>query len=387
MKRITALILTLSALLFNGYTVQSPEYKRQTKPGEYISVLFNKKKITSEKFTGAVSQEKFDISLEYTDDYAFTLYKEKGENFTVLNLADIHFSDFGYRVLFSLHTESLIRKLVKETEPDLILLSGDFVCSDSEYYSIRRLTDLMDSLGVPFAPIFGNHDREGNCDENYLAECLMQSPLCLFKKNDPEMGCGNYVINIKEKSKANEGAEETEKTVETIIMLDSHSSQPNEKQREWYKWVCEGTKRLYGGESEIMCSMHVPLPEYETAYNLAFENDESKALYKALGEKNEKICCERDENSKEKSNGFFDTAKECGTKYIFCSHDHMNDFSLEYEGVRLTYCMKIGKASGYQPGFDGGTVIEIGENGLTSFTHKTIRLSSFVDIEKFGVEE
>ena len=38
----------------------------------------------------------------------------------------------------------------------------------------------------------------------------------------------------------------------------------------------------------------------------------------------------------------FDTAVELGsTKGFFCGHDHYNNMSLEYRGIRLTYGMSI----------------------------------------------
>ena len=62
----------------------------------------------------------------------------------------------------------------------------------------------------------------------------------------------------------------------------------------------------------------------------------------------------------------------------------MNDFSVVWDGIRLTYTMKVGKSSGYQPGFDGGTVITVGRGGIKRITHKTRKNDTtreFYDIE------
>ena len=37
----------------------------------------------------------------------------------------------------------------------------------------------------------------------------------------------------------------------------------------------------------------------------------------------------------------FERARELGCEAMFCGHDHYNNMSLEYEGVRLTYGMSI----------------------------------------------
>ena len=64
--------------------------------------------------------------------------------------------------------------------------------------------------------------------------------------------------------------------------------------------------------------------------------------------------------------------KDAGcVKHLICGHEHMNDYSVLWDGIRLTYTMKVGQASGYQPGFDGGTVFTVGRGGIKRITHKT----------------
>ena len=49
-----------------------------------------------------------------------------------------------------------------------------------------------------------------------------------------------------------------------------------------------------------------------------------------------KVCCS------EYPSTIFDTAKSLGsTQGFFCGHDHYNNMSLEYQGIRLTYGMSI----------------------------------------------
>lgn len=380
LKTIVSVFVVLSVLLGTGYNV-SDDCKTQTSRGEFIKTLFNKKEIIAEKHTGKPSEETWSAENEYSADYGTTVCKDKNRDFKILNIADIHLSDFGYRIFTGIGAEAVLRELVKETKPDLITLSGDIVCSDSTYYSIRRITDLMESIGIPWAPVFGNHDDEGNCDLNYLCDVMMTGAHCLMKKGDPRMGYGNYVINIAEKDGT------TEKIVETIVMTDSHHSQPNEVQSQWVKWVAEGTKKISDGKAELSVFMHIPLPEYQLAYD-KYHSDEGWAEEsKGFGEMNEEICCERDENHAPNPKGFFDALKSTGNvKYVFCSHEHMNDFSVEYEGIRLTYMMKIGIASGFQPGFDGGTVISIGSSGVKTINHKVLSAFGFKDEETIKIK-
>ena len=369
MTKFVSLILAMLTA-FAGTTSYSSGYTQQTTRMEALKNIFHKSEIISTAYTGTPSEYVWNETDEYTADYAVTIEKSADRDFVVLNLADVHFSDYGYRFFTNIIGEYLVRSLVDTVKPDLILVSGDEVCDDSSYYSIRHFTDMMESFETPWAPIFGNHDREGNCDEDYLAEVMMSGKYCIMQKGDARMGCGNYVINITENGKI----------VETIVMTDSHGNTQNELQGKWYEWVCEGTKKL-SADAEITAFMHIPLPEYETAYNLAINSENNE--YKLFGECNEKICCARNEDGTPANGGFFESVKAGGTSYVFCSHDHMNDFSLEYEGVRLTYCMKLGYASGYQPGFNGGTVITIGHEGITKFEHLTKSLGGFKVLEHF----
>ncbi|MCQ2477564.1 MAG: metallophosphoesterase [Clostridia bacterium] len=363
----------LVAITSGGYNVTGG-YEMQTSKGEFVKLLFNQKETIGEKHVGKPSEDVWSEEDEYTLDYGAAVYKEKDRDFRILNVADIHFSDFGYRIFTGIGAEAVLRAIVNDVKPDLITLSGDMVCSDSDWYSIRRLTDLMESFGIPWAPVFGNHDDESNCDQNFLCDVMMSGPHCLLKKGDPRMGCGNYAVNIIEKD------ESGGRLIETLLMTDSHHSQPNEIQNQWAKWVCEGTKRISGGNAEVSAIMHIPLPEYETAYKLYHSGDSWDENCGGTGDRFEKICCEYDENDNPFSRGFFDVLKEAGNaKYVFCGHDHLNDFSVIYEGIRLTYMMKIGMASGFRPGFDGGTVITVGTDGIKAINHKTVSLTGFRD--------
>ena len=77
-----------------------------------------------------------------------------------------------------------------------------------------------------------------------------------------------------------------------------------------------------------------------------------------FGENNEKmmdkVCCS------EYPSAIFDTAKELGsTKGFFCGHDHYNNMSLEYQGIRLTYGMSIDYLA--MPGIENDTEQRGGE--------------------------
>ncbi len=381
MERIIALLTAMFTIVLQVFgSATSESYQQKTDLKGALDALKNKDAIIAEYHEGEPSTDVWSPETEFSLNDVTTLYKEKDKDFVILNLADIHFEDYGYRALYSLDGEMLIKRVVADAQPDLIVLSGDIVCGDesSTLFSIERITDLMESFRIPWAPVFGNHDDEANCDLNFLADVMMSSPHCLMKKGDPAMGVGNYIVNIAEKN--DDG---TERIVESLFFMDSHHSQPNETQRQWVKWASDGINALTDNGAEISLFMHIPLPEYQTAYDEAWDADKKQWRdgYDAYGALHETICCDHNPDGTPADQGMFAILKEAGTvKYVFCSHDHMNDFSINYQGIRLTYCMKLGRGSGYQFGFNGATTIRIGNTGVCRITHKTATYGPLIPI-------
>lgn len=144
-----------------------------------------------------------------------------------------------------------------------------------------------------------------------------------------------------------------------------------------YNRVKENIGRLSKQEGKLISSMaffHIPLQEYREAYEL-YESGSDRVKY-FFGENGEtmidKVCCS-DYPSK-----LFDTAVELGsTKAMFCGHDHYNNLSVEYQGIRLTYGMSIDYLA--MPGIEndtaqrGGTLITL--HGDSEFDIEQVRLA------------
>jgi hypothetical protein len=323
-------------------------------------VLFEKKYHTSERFIGTPCT---DLA---QDDCVFTLNKTPGKDFVILNITDPHFADYDIRALMAGTESATIRRLVKTVRPDLITVTGDLICSDYAAHSLKRICALFESFRIPWAPVFGNHDDESNMDLNYIADAFLRCPHCIFKKNDPAMGTGNYIINIIEENRL----------VESVFMMDSHHSQANDLQRAWLRRNIQKINNAAGSSCEITVMFHIPLPEYQYAYDAAWDifPRRWKSEYKACGELHENICCEK-QDGVPVQRGFFEILQNAKTvKYVFCGHEHLIDFSILYKGIRLTYTMKVGKASGGGFGLNGGTEIRIGSSGICAIFQKASSL-------------
>ena len=362
MKKLIAAVVALSvaAAAANGY-VQMTGFR------EAIRSWLNRSKELHTRYVGEVSDEVWGGAFTY--DNMVMLKKSKDKDFVILNFTDNHYGDYDYRRFTALGTNFTARRLVKKIKPDLITVSGDIVCTDSTIYSVKRFTDLMESFGVPWAPVFGNHDDEGNCDLNYLADIMQKSPHCILRKGPASMGVGNYVIGIAE-----EDGSGSERLAEALIMMDSHHSACTQEQVEWFSWAAEGVNTLSGGSAEITTMMHIPLAQYQ--YGCDEKWDSKKNMWKpdsgAVGTYGEKICCARDADGNPVDNGLFDAIRKAGGRYVFCGHEHLNIFSFVYDGVRLTYMMKIGKGSGFSPLLNGGTKIVVGSDGILRFSDESV---------------
>ena len=99
------------------------------------------------------------------------------------------------------------------------------------------------------------------------------------------------------------------------------------------------TKNAEAGKTvSSMAFFHIPLQQYRTAYELYEAGSDEVTYYFGSNDEKmiDKVCCS------EYPSAFFDIAKELGsTTAMFCGHDHYNNISLEYQGIRLTYGMSI----------------------------------------------
>lgn len=296
---------------------------------------------------------------------AATLKKEPGQDFKILQISDVQ--------LFTSSKENkaamdLIKKLVDEQKPDLVVTVGDNISGWFTRMGLRNFIEGMESLGVPWAPTFGNHDGEGQADLAWQGEQFSKAKNCIYKPGPSNVsGEGNYIIHV----------EENGSLVQSLFLMDSHNKYEYEKgkkayayieqdQINWYAWAVRGVSELAHGsyapqEGKVVPSMaffHIALPEFQTALAPYLDENGLGEVPAALGTGaiRERICCPP------YNSGFFSVIKEMGsTKDLFVGHDHANDAIVNYEGIRMVYGVKTGPsphqwndATAY-----GGTLITI----------------------------
>lgn len=322
------------------------------------------------------------VAEKFTQEDYIELKKEPGKDFVLLNLADIQLQDDEIYAKEGTYSFELIDKLVKDTNPDLITLSGDNAWDTMAYLeTIKKI----DSYGIPWGAVMGNHDGQGCISEFWAAYLLSEAENSIYEFGPKDMGYGNYVVNITENGRI----------VHTVFFMDTHNNREYtledgtvvggydhlwESQMKWYKWAIEGTRELANHTVPSTVIMHIPVVEYldawETymggAYN--YGKIDAKFAPVATGSKYEVggfPCSENGNGTITKfNNGFFKYCQDIGsTTNILVGHDHVNDFSILHEGIRLNYALKTGFGSYWQPDLIGGTTLNINSLGMVELNH------------------
>ena len=262
---------------------------------------------------------------EYSEKYVVTLEKDSNKSFTILNLADIQLSDFEPRGTFKT-LKKMINELIERTHPDLITLTGDQIWTEHSKYAFRREVKWFEGFKVPWAPVFGNHDKEGSATLDWQSDKLEKADYCLYKRGPSNIGgIGNYVLNIKENGKV----------YKSLYMLDlGNVDDFSDEKVDFIKWHAFANKD-YNGRifPESLCFFHKGIDAFNYALQ-SYKADNSIAIgdFYLQNYIADKGCGEN----------FFEAAKEINVTDIICGHQHENLFTIPYEGIRLSFGLKTG---------------------------------------------
>lgn len=313
---------------------------------------------SNQNFIKTLSAVEYENQLEpaVADDGYYTFVTD--DNIKVMQLTDVHIGAGFMSIKKDTMALNSVASMITAEKPDLVVVTGDIAYpvpfqagTFNNKNSARLFAQLMEQLGVYWAPVFGNHDtevysyytREEICDfytGGDYKHCLLQAG-----PNDVD-GVGNYIINIKNTAG---------KIVQSLVMMDSQSYKGNnmlgivmeydrihDNQVEWYENQIKALTEENGGEvPKSMAFFHIPLVEYKDAWAEYTQNNKQdtenvKLIYGNVGEKEDGIY------SPEENCGLFDKALELGsTQAFFCGHDHLNNFRINYKGINLVYGYSI----------------------------------------------
>ncbi len=301
-------------------------------------------------------------------------YKEADDTaFRILQITDVHILNDEKKDAKAFKT---IDAMIETTNPDMIMFTGDLTSEKENFTAFKTMCTYLEGFNIPWAFVFGNHegldikyapdeviDPEKIADRQTLSDYLETLPNCIYEAGDENVdGMGNYYYNVKD---------DNGNVITSLIMMDSHSYDEenngydhfHDNQIEWYENTVKSiAKEVNGDESKVVPSLaffHVPMKEYMTAY------DEAKGTDNRLWG----FRFPKEDGTPAVDDQMFEKMVELGsTKGCFAGHDHMNNFSVNYQGIRLTYGLSCDHNIYLVP-LRGGVLINVKNDGSFTTQH------------------
>ena len=295
--------------------------------------------------------------IEYNDKTGVYTITKTTDDFKILHLTDIHIGGSLYSYSKDIKALKACYAEIEHTHPDLVVVTGDLCfplgimsMSLNNTAPVGQFAAFMRNTGIPWAFTYGNHDTETlasatrqELNDIYKSLSYKTSGTLLYPYIQPDvMGRNNQLIEIRN----------ADGTLNTgLFMIDSNAytgeginvyDYIHDDQVDWYADEVKRMNNEAGHTVNSMVFFHIPLQEYKTATELYLQGSDEVKYY--FGENpgdhggitNDLVCCS------DYPSRMFDTALELGsTTGFFCGHDHYNNASLAYKGVRLTYGMSI----------------------------------------------
>ena len=307
-------------------------------------------------------------------EYENQLTPEKDENgnwyfttdgdFKVMHLTDIHIGGGFISKDVDEKAINAVATMVTKEKPDLVIVTGDVAFpvpytagTFNNYSGAKAFANLMERLGVYWDVTFGNHDAEAYSyfDREAMAEIYSDEDFqyCLFQAGPEDVdGYGNHTIEVKNSKGV---------ITQALILIDSQAyvkdniiesikgtyDNIHENQVQWYE---NEINRMNAENKAIskkavpvksLAFFHIPLVEMLDGWTEFTENDykdtaDVKFIDGVMGEGGKVVYCGLGEDE------LFEKMLELdSTKAMFNGHDHLNNATFEYKGIKFSYGYSI----------------------------------------------
>lgn len=252
----------------------------------------------------------------------------------ILQLTDVQFENYFEEKKIA----DEIVDLVKKTNPDLIVFTGDTLNNDANKIHLEIFIKFMDTFETPWTVVMGNHDY--NADAAMQTQCRMyeSSEYCIFKTGNLSESNGNYYYTLVKE----------DVPFYSLIFMDSGKNGFTENHVLWYEnTINQLTNENTNEYPKSLLFYHIPIYEATDIYSKY-----AKLTENSSGELREDMC------SQKYNVGFLDKIAELGsTTDMFFGHDHLNNAFVKYNGIGFYYGLKTGSNSYYDSDMQGGNLI------------------------------
>lgn len=307
-------------------------------------------------------------------------FNENGK-FRILLIADIQDGPVMIPVV-----RSFLKRIIKDTKPDLIVLGGDniagYSCRTGRYEGDRRRVEkaircfmpIFEKAGIPTALVFGNHDAECLVPAAEQMDIYASYGCCVAEKGDPALGCGNYRLTIA-------SSRENDRPAFNLWFLDSVFRDENHpggfvrrEQIEWFeRTAAQLTEKNGGTPLPSFVFQHIAVNDVYNSFRSVLPGTDHAVYhngkYYVLSRSKTLSGVMREAPEVSDGNdGFYDACvKEGGVKAMFFAHDHVNSYDIRtLRGIRLIATPGITFGS-YGDKDRGSRVITLDENAPDEF--------------------
>ncbi len=251
--------------------------------------------------------------------------------FKIVQFTDIHLNDNKQK---SDSVLALMKTVINEEKPDLVVLTGDIDSRSSINYkgNWSMIAQPMIDAKVPWVITFGNHDKRTEPNGEQIFDIISELPYYSQTSfsADKISGSGNSVLILRSSKSAKASA--------LIYLFDSNSYFPERSitkydwiqfdQISWYRGISEKRCKLNGGKPlPALGFFHIPLPEFKEVLN-------QKVI---IG-----VCGETPCSSALNSGLYTSMLQENDVMGIFVGHDHNNNYIGCLHNIALAYGCKTG---------------------------------------------
>ena len=286
---------------------------------------------------------------DHLEDYVFAM--KYHDNFNVLQLTDIHWSYNTSSSASKIYLEKLLSEVddhIKKTQGqnakiDLIEITGDqFMLANTYHVTtfLKFFEEKAEQYGFLYAPIWGNHDRHGLYNPNWLSRQFEKSPHCVYLELEDNLyGRSNFIINLTE-----DGSKEAT-TKWQLAHFDSGASFSEtalspfrdydfirDDQVRW--WELEHQRA--GAEVPTIAYYHIPQQDNQELWDAVHKEN---ATHKHKFFKLEGFADNGTEKGRSK---LIETGKKNHMVAAFSGHAHNNDWTVDYDGLVLGLGVKTG---------------------------------------------
>lgn len=314
-------------------------------------------------------------SLSFGDDGKFTLLQ-------ISDPQDDHYPAYDM--------VNLIELAIEETDPDLIVYTGDIVedsragdfgvdgedgregvkvdsyeqCLENVKATCEAVFSPAEEAGIPFAVTQGNNDYKGGITNEDWLSIYAEYEYCVTTDKSPD-GDGRIDYNLEIKSADG-------KTVFNIWLMDTKGSVVSEEQIEWYKSESAALKEANGGQPvPSILFQHIPVVEIGNLFEECNFWDEGAVILDGKCYRLNHDIANGYHMSAEvpgQSSEQFAAWKECGDVLgAYFGHWHTEGYTGTWDGIELgmTYGAEFAK-----PGPYGIRLFTISENDVENYENE-----------------